>query len=74
MSLNLPIHLAEKANSFGESSYGACSAILVLNDSRRIWDVTLAWNSEIVKIGNRSVSCEGDLDFKLADIVDVISQ
>jgi hypothetical protein len=45
---------------------------LVLADGRRVHEVLLAWGTEIVKIGTRAVATPEDLDFALADIVDII--
>ncbi len=74
MTLSLPDELADKAAGFGEISYGATRATLLLADGRRIHEVYLAWGREIVKIGDRAVSQPDELGFQLADIVDVISE
>ena len=74
MSLLLPEDIAEKMGSFGESSYGVNRVTLILADGRRIHEVFLAWGREIVKIGTRAVSHTEDLNFQLADIVDVVSE
>ena len=71
MALTLPPKLADKAAGFGESSYGASRATLVLKDGRRIFDVTLAWGSEIVKIDGEEVEMK-KLGFGVTDIVDVL--
>ena len=74
MSLTLPRDLAEKAATFPESSYGASRVTLVLADGRRVPEVSLAWGTEIVKVGSRTVSSAQELGFGLRDIVDVVSE
>ena len=74
MALSIPQHLAEKAAAFPESSHGANRVTLVLSDARRIHEVSLAWGSEIVRIGNRAVGDQHHLGFALTDIVDVESE
>ena len=74
MSLRIPDALAAKANTFPESSFGATTVSLVLADGRRIHDVVLGGASHIVKVGGRHVSELAELDFSLADIVDVKPQ
>ena len=74
MSLKVPDQVAEKTINFPELSYGACIATLVLRDGRRIKNVALAWNTEIVKIGGRDIHNAADLDFDLADIVDALPE
>ena len=74
MPLLLPEAIAEKIGSVGESSYGANRVTLILADGRRIHEVFLAWGTEIVKIGTRTVAGPEDLDFQLADIVDIVSE
>ncbi len=74
MNPSLPDRLAEKTILFPESSYGANRVTLILADGRRVHEVFIAGRGEIVKIGNRPVSRPEDLDFPVADIVDVISE
>jgi hypothetical protein len=74
MILSLPDQLADKAAGFGEISYGATRATLLLADGRRIHEVYLAWGREIVKIGGRAITQPEELGFQLADIVDVVSE
>ena len=74
MTLLLPDQLADKAAGFGEISYGATRATLVLADGRRIHEVYLAWGREIVKIGVRAISRPDELGFQLADIVDLVPE
>ena len=50
------------------------SVTLVLADGRRVHEVFIAGRGEIVKIGTRLVSRPEDLDFRVADIADVISE
>ena len=71
MTLALPRPLADKAAGFPESSYGANRVTLVLKDGRRIFDVTLAWGSEIVAINCSPVE-KRELGFGMSDIVDVL--
>jgi hypothetical protein len=72
MTLRIPGELADKANYFPESSYGATTVTLILSDGRRIDDVILACASEIVKVKGRDVTDAGDLGFGVGEIVDVI--
>jgi hypothetical protein len=71
MSLALPRPLADKAAGFPEFSYGANRVTLVLKDGRKIFDVTLAWGSEIVAIGGSPVE-KKELGFGMSDIVDIL--
>lgn len=70
----LPDNLKDKALNFPESSQGANRVTLILSDSRKIKNVFIAWGTEIVKIGNRTISSENDLHFKLSEIIDVESE
>ncbi|MBI5770089.1 MAG: hypothetical protein HZA93_20100 [Verrucomicrobia bacterium] len=72
MSLGIPAKLADKAAGFPECSYGACRATLILKDGRKIFDVTLAWGGDIVRLDGERVEEEKQLGFSLADIVDVV--
>ncbi len=74
MNPSLPQRLAEKTILFPGSSYGANRVTLVLADGRRVHEVFIAGRAEIVKIGTRLVSRPEDLDFRVADIADVISE
>ena len=74
MTLSLPNQLANRAASFNETSYGVNRVTLVLADGRRIHEVYLGWGRDIVKIENRVVARPEELDFRLADIVDVVSE
>ncbi len=74
MNPSLPERLAEKTIQFPESSYGANRVTLVLADGRRVHEVFIAGRGEIVKIGTGLVSRPEDLDFRVADIADVISE
>jgi hypothetical protein len=74
MALSLPDQVADKTVGFPESSYGANRVTLILADGRRVHEVFIAGRGEIVKIGSRAVSRPDELDFRLADIVDVVSE
>ncbi len=74
MTLNIPDHLSEKAKTFPESSYGANRVTFVLSDNRTIQNVILAWGSEIVKVGNKNITNEEDMQFDLIEIADVVSE
>ena len=73
MTLKIPDKLAEKANSFPESSYGATTVTLILSDGRLIDDVILG-GDYIVKVRGRLVNDAADLEFSMSDIVDVAPQ
>jgi hypothetical protein len=72
MNLSIPDHLAAKANTFPESSYGATTVTLILSDGTCIRDVILGGGSEIVKVKGRHVSDARELDFGISEVVDVI--
>ena len=74
MSLLLPEHLRSIGAELPESSHGACRATLVLRSGRRISNVTLAWGSEVVKVGPNRVSLETELDFSLSEVIDVLPE
>jgi len=74
MSPSLPERLADKTILFPESSYGANRVTLILADGRRVHEVFIAGRGEIVKVGTKPVSRPEDLDFRVADIADVISE
>jgi hypothetical protein len=74
MSLSLPENLKDKASEFPESSYGANRVTLILPGGRKIQNVVLAWGGEIVKIGNNQIASEDDLNFKVAEVEDIVSE
>jgi hypothetical protein len=74
MTLSLPDQIADKAIRFPESSYGANRVTLILADGRRVHEVFLTGGREIVKVGSRAVSHSDDLDFRITDIVDAVSE
>jgi len=74
MALQLPDNLRDKALQFPESSQGANCVTLILSDSRKIRNVFIAWGTEIIKIGNRMIASENDLQFKLLEIIDIESE
>lgn len=73
MGLQLPEGLLEKTHDMPESSYGANRVTLILNNGRQIPNVFLAWGKEIIKIGDKMIKTDNDLDFKPEDIKDIIS-
>ncbi len=69
----LPDNLADKVNSFGESSYGATLVTLVLKDGRRIPRVSIAWARDVIKA--RSAEDESELaKLTASDIEDVLAE
>ena len=74
MDLRLPDILAAKAMRFPESSYGAVTVTLVLVGGRRVRHVVLAGGTDIVKIGDQTITSPDQLGFSVADIRDVISE
>ena len=74
MPLKIPTPLSTKAQAFPESSYGANRVTLILSDKRKIENVILAWGSEIEKIENKQISSEDDINFKVAEIKDIVSE
>jgi len=74
MPLKIPGPLSTKAQDFPESSYGANRVTLILSDKRKIKNVILAWGSEIEKIENKQISSEDDINFKIAEIKDIVSE
>jgi hypothetical protein len=74
MPLEISAPLRTKAQGFPESSYGANLVTLILSDNRKIKNVILAWGSEIEKIENKPISSEDDINFKVAEIKDIVSE
>lgn len=74
MTLRLPEILKNKALEFPESSQGANRVTLILSNNQHVRNVFIAWGSEIVKIGNREVSNEKDLGFKIIDVKDIVTE
>lgn len=72
--LQIPEHLREKTARFPESSMGVNRVKFDLKDGRRVYDVSLAWGETIVKIGNRHIKSAHELDFRIEDITEVISE
>jgi hypothetical protein len=74
MSVSLPENLKNKASEFPESSYGANRVTLILPGGRKIKNVFLAWGSQIVKIGNKQITGEDDLNFKVSEVENIVSE
>ena len=73
IKFDLPEHLAEKAASFPESSYGATILTLVLKDGTRVPHVHVAWARNVIKAAG---GAEESLLSKLnpTEIVDVLRE
>jgi hypothetical protein len=74
MALKISDQLASKAQGFPESSYGANRVTIVLVDNKKIKNVILAWGAEIIKIGGKQVTTQKDINFKLSEVKDIISE
>ena len=72
--LSIPKPLREKVAMFPESSMGANLVTLDLVDGRKIHGVCIAWASEIVKVAQREIKSEKDLDFRVQDIIGIHSE
>ncbi len=73
VKFDLPEHLAEKAASFPESSYGATMLTLVLRDETHVPHVHVALGSNIIKAtGAEEESLLSTIN--PADIVDVVRE
>jgi len=72
--MNIPKKLADIAATFPESSYGACRVTLVLENQKKIENVTLAWGKEIVKIGNAPIEGIQEIGFASSQIVGVLPE
>ena len=70
--MRLTDSLAEKAAGFPETSNGVTIVSLILADGRRIQNVTLAWGSEIIRVGGQQVDTPSQLGFEIAMIRDVL--
>ena len=74
MSLKIPYNLSRKAATFPESPDGVKKATLILIDGRKINDVYLTKEGEIIKIGNKPVYGIRDYNFSNFEIQDIISE
>jgi hypothetical protein len=74
MAVKIPEEPEQVVSSFPESSNGANKVTFSLRDGRQIANVVLAWGYEIVKIGNREISTEKDLNFNLNEIAKILSE
>ncbi len=73
VKFDLPEHLAEKAASFPESSYGATILTLVLKDGTRVPHVHVAWARNVIKAtGGEEESLLSTLN--PTEIVDVLRE
>jgi len=70
--MELPIELSDKASEFPETYYGATIVTLVLRNSQKINNVTLAWGTEIVKIDDIPINEVQEIGFQQKDIIDVL--
>jgi hypothetical protein len=73
-AVNIPAELVQVVLNLPESSYGANKVTFILRDGRQITNVILAWGYEIVKIGNKEISTEKDLNFNLNEIAKILSE
>jgi len=69
----IPKILQDKASEMLEISYGATRVVLILKDGNKIEDVILAWGAEIVRIGDKKIAQDSDLEFSTQNIMDILS-
>jgi hypothetical protein len=73
VKFELSSELGEKVATFGESSYGATTATLVLCDGTRIPHVRIAWGRHVI----RTDDAEGEkrlATLSPADVVDALPE
>ena len=68
VKFELSTDLGEKVATFGESSYGATTATLVLRDGTRIPHVRIAWGRQVI----RTDDIEGEKRLATLSPVDVV--
>ena len=73
VKFDLPSDLSEKVATFGESSYGATTATLVLRDGTQIPHVRIAWGRHVIRTDD--VQGEKRLaTLSPADVVDALPE
>ena len=73
VKFELPSDLGEKVATFGESSYGATTATLVLRDGTRIPHVRIAWGRHVIRTDD--IQAEKRLaTLSPVDVVDVLPE
>ena len=73
MPPTIPKLLQDKASQMPEIGYGATRVVLILKDGNKIEDVILAWGAEIVRIGEKEIAEDSDLEFSTQNIMDILS-
>ena len=72
--LQIPERFRARVAGFPESSMGAHRIKIDLSDGRRIYEVYVAGNGDIAKIGDKPIETMEDLGFDPSDITEVISE
>lgn len=70
----IPERFRDRVAAFPESSMGVNRIKVDLSSGRRIYEVLIAGDGDIVKVGTRLIQKKEDLDFAPADIVAVFSE
>jgi hypothetical protein len=70
----LPAPFRDMVASFPESSMGTSRIKLALSNGQRVYDVFVAGDGIIVKIGNKMIEKMEDLKFSPSDITNVTSE
>ncbi|MFA5203751.1 MAG: hypothetical protein WC708_05030 [Lentisphaeria bacterium] len=70
----LPKRFHDKVAAFPEYSMGVNRIKIDLANGQRIYDVFVAGSGVIVKIGNKQIEREEDLDFNTNDITAVMPE
>ena len=70
----LPEPFRDRVASFPESSMGANRIKIDLSNGQRVYDVFIAGDGTIVKIGNKMIENLEDLEFSPSDITNVTSE
>ena len=72
--MKLPERFRDKVAAFPESSYGSTRIKVDLADGKRIYDVFVAGDGVIVKVGTKAIKTVEDLGFRPDEIVSVMSE
>ena len=72
--MKIPERFRDKVAAFPESSYGVSRIKVDLADGQRVYDVFVAGDGEIVKVGAKTVKTAEDLGFRPTEIVSVMSE
>jgi hypothetical protein len=72
--LKISERFRDKVAGFPESSYGVNRIKIDLANGKRVCDVFVAGDGEIVKVGTKAIKTQADLGFRPDEIVSVMSE